>query len=155
MNIEPQELVDVYKAIIEPSGHIDPIGYLSRAYLLSGGDINYHDDEGRIGFYPVKPDDADRVVGSKDVASLQGNIISTLRMEMVLIDELGYADAISEMTYNKSLDGIDDIKKLLEDIIFPRKAKVEDIISLLEPFLNDKQKISKTRKQFFDKLIGL
>lgn len=154
MIITSQQLTDVYVSIIETSGHIDPLGYISRAYLLSGGDINYYDEEGRIGFYPVKPQDAMDIVGSNDVSTLEGNIISTIGMEMVLIDSMGYDDAIKFMTYGKSLKDINKVKDLIDGIIHPRLATVKDIIDMLKPYLSKTQKVSDKEKKFFKELMG-
>jgi len=150
--IDNRTMKEIFFSVIKTSGHIDPVGYLTRAYYLSGGDENYNKD-GKIGFYPVEPDVAFDMVGSKDVFSLEGNIQTTLLMEMLLIKNVGYEAMVGMMTGKESLPEFEKLQKHIVSILYPRKATVKDVIKLLKPVLSDKQDISKQEREFYKLLM--
>lgn len=167
MILTPQELVEVYEAMVKPFGHPDPLGYMTRALIVSEGDPDYIDVEGKRGFLPVLPQDALELVGAQEVQSLQGNLIASLAMDRVLFDQFGTvnkmiiasefgADNVGENLTPKQKQFIEDVDDSREDthkIMYPPFAKVEDIIKLLDENKID-PRLSNKRKSFFEFLLG-
>lgn len=150
--IDNKTIKEIFFAVIKTSGHTDPVGYLARAYYLSGGDENFNQD-GKMGFYPVEPGIAFDMVGSNDVFSLTGNIQTTLLMENMLINQVGYEAMVGMMTGLEELPDFDKLYEKILSILYPRKATVKDVIKLIKPVLSDKQDISKQEEEFYKLLM--
>lgn len=160
MILTAQELREVYEGLVLPFGHPDPIGYMTRAYLLSGGDTDYFGGDGKVGFMPVEPERAAVMIGVQDVASLQNNVAATVTMDMMYfqmyqdIDNMIVAfhfgeQAVDEVTgtytgdIKSFLEEIDDARGIMREIVSPRRATVNDVLVMLRDYMTKKEKPSK------------
>lgn len=153
------ELEQLYTGVVQKAGHPDPLGYMARAIMMSGGNPDYIDVEGKAGFMPVKPELAQSAVGAVDVHSLMGNVVATLAMDRLYFQQRGTIEGMVTMFHSgaTALRPNKDTKEMLaelpaarEDIynmIFPRKATVDDVITLLTP--GKEHRLSKDEKEFF------
>lgn len=164
MELSQLELVELYEAVIKPSGHPHPLSYITRVLLLSGGDPDYIDITGKIGFMPVLPGYANTLVGSNDVATLQGNIMTTLAMEIKLYQETGDLEQMYVMFH----DGIGTVvpsestKEMLtvlpeaivetQELVQPRLATVDDVMSMFES--TDDNQLTDDQLKFFKVLVN-
>lgn len=148
MILSSQELKEVYQALVLPMGHPDPIGYMTRAFLVSGGDTDYFGTDGKMGFMPVEPERVTTMVGNVDVASLQGNVVATITMDMMYfemyqtIEDMIVAfhfgeDSVSvDGNYTgeikQFLDQVDAGRSNMRDIVSPPKATVKDVMKMIQ-----------------------
>lgn len=167
MILSAEELQDLYEAVIKPFGHPDPLGFVTRAIIFSGGDPDYIDTDGLVGFMPVDPTLAMDMVGAQEVQSLQGNLVATLAIDRILFNEY---KSINEMIVRfhfpevqenvletkQAKDLIKEVNETREeilDIMYPKLATVDDVIKLIQE--RDKTtKLTDNQSKFFDKLIG-
>lgn len=162
MKLSNQELRDLYEAVIYPSGHPDPIGYLARALLLSEGDPEFVADDGRVGFMPVLPSDAAKEVGAASVYDLQSNVIATIAMDIqrfadtvaldevsdpmrIVIERASYGDA------EEVLAALPDARATVSELVDPPRATAEDVMRLLRDRNAD---VSTERLRFFGELMN-
>lgn len=147
MELSNRELRQVYEVLVLPMGHPDPVGYMTRALLLSGGDPDYWGVEQKVGFMPVDPALALEMVGVQDVVSLQNNVTTTVIMDQMFYQAYGNTtDMIVAFTYGMdavSLDGtysggiaqflndIDDMRPLVRNIVSPPRATLNDVIKMV------------------------
>lgn len=160
MILGPQELREVYEGLVLPFGHPDPIGYMTRAYLLSGGDSDYFGGDGKVGFMPVEPERAMTMIGVQDVASLQNNVATTVTMDMMYFDTYRDIDsmivafhfgeqAVDEATGTYSgnikafLEEIDNARGMMRDIVSPPRATLNDVLKMLKDYISRTDKPSK------------
>lgn len=164
MILSVDELRGVYESAVRASGHPDPIGYMARAILDSGGDPDYIGVDGKVGFMPVHPDYAAKLVGATEVQSLQGNIIATLAMDIILFQQTqdlrmsmilfhDGQDATQQASDETQdiLDELDDARQHMHDTLFPRLATVEDVIKLLGDD-GDDNNVTDDKMKFFEYL---
>lgn len=166
MILTANQLVELYEGVIKPFGHPDPLGYITRALIVSEGDPEYIGVDGRRGFMPVLPDLALELVGAQEVQSLEANIIATLTIDRLYFDELGSIDkmiiafefgidSISETLTKNQSDFIEDVNDSREEsqlIMYPPLATVNDVIDILEASLVD-PRLSTKEKDFFQFLV--
>lgn len=145
MKLTDLQLRQIYQAVVKTSGHPDPVGYMARAIVFSDGDPDYVDIEGKMGFMPVTPDRAMEEVGSSDVQSLQGNILTTLAMDIQYFSNLktiegmviAFHEGIAALQQQRSeemtdlLDALPQLRSDVLEILSPRLATVEDVIKLM------------------------
>lgn len=160
MILTAQELREVYEGLVLPFGHPDPIGYMTRAYLLSGGDSDYFGGDGKIGFMPVEPERAATMIGVQDVASLQNNVAATVMMDMMYfnmyrdIDNMIVAfhfgeEAVDEVTGTYTgnirafLDEVDNGRGVMREIVSPPRATLNDVLRMLKDYVSKTDKPSK------------
>lgn len=160
MILGPQELREVYEGLVLPFGHPDPIGYMTRAYLLSGGDSDYFGGDGKVGFMPVEPERAMTMIGVQDVASLQNNVATTVTMDMMYFDTYRDIDsmivafhfgeqAVDEATgaytgnIKTFLEEIDNARGMMRDIVSPPRATLNDVLKMLKDYISRTDKPSK------------
>lgn len=140
------ELRQIYESIVKPFGHPDPLGYMVRAYLTSGCDPDYIGDDDKQGFMPVSMKQVKEVLGqTTDIASAQGNIMTTLTMDRILYDLHGSIENMilafhfgeenlpaptSEM--KSFLNEVTENRSNMENIVNPPRATVEDVFKMLE-----------------------
>lgn len=138
------ELRSLYESVIKQSGHPDPVGYMARALAFSDANADYLDIEGKQGFMPVHPDRALKEVGAKNVSILENNIPATLAMDMLYFDQFGRIedmvvafhegiDAVGNPSdeMRELLDNLPELRKSMTEIVAPRLATVDDVISIL------------------------
>ena len=159
MELSPDDLREIYEALIKPSGHPDPMGFMARIILTSGGDPDYVHVDGKMGLMPVTPDYAFNITGSKDVQSLQGNIMTTLAMDTMLFQNLkslkmaiikfhdGFDAESPSPETAEILEELPDARIEIRDAMYPPLATVADVIRLITP--DDKTNISNERLDFF------
>ena len=162
--LSPRELEEVYTAIVSTSGHPDPLGYMARILLTSGGEPNYVDVGGKLGIMPVTPDYALESVGASDVQSLQGNIIATLAMDIQLyavarnIEKMiiQFHDGLDASSASEEtqgiIDGIPETRQAVVELMFPRRATIEDVIDMLS--VAGETTLTPKMRNFFGELRG-
>lgn len=163
MILSVEELRGIYESVVRGSGHYDPVGYMARIILTSGGDPDYIDADGRMGLLPTSPNYAASLVGATEVQSLQGNVIATLAMDisifqqtqdvdmaLVLFHDGEDANASPSPETQEIIDNLPDARTVMYDTLFPRLAKVSDIISLLDG--EGDTDVSSNELQFFEYL---
>ena len=147
MILSPQELKQVYEGLVLQMGHPDPIGYMTRAFLSSGGDTEYFGTDGKMGFMPVEPERVANMVGNVDISSLQGNVVATLTMDMMYFEAYQtITDMIVAFHYGEQaisddgnytgeikrfLDEIDEGRGTMRDIVSPPRATVRDVMLMI------------------------
>lgn len=147
MILSPQELKEVYQGLVLQMGHPDPIGYMTRAFLSSGGDTEYFGTDGKMGFMPVEPDRVANMVGNVDISSLQGNVVATLTMDMMYFEVYQtITDMIVAFHYGEQaisddgnytgeikrfLDEVDEGRGTMRDIVSPPRATVRDVMLMI------------------------
>lgn len=166
MILSQQELLELYEAVVKPFGHPDPMGFMTRAILLSGGDPHFVEGIKR-GFMPVNPNTAFELVGATEVQSLEGNVIASLAIDRINFDKFQNVDdmVISFHFENDVIDTLNRTPKqqtLLNDIeesrndvnqlIYPPLATVDDVIKVLTAN-QESADISKDQKDFFKLLL--
>lgn len=138
------ELRSLYESVVKQSGHPDPVGYMARALAFSDANPDYMDIEGKQGFMPVHPDRALKEVGAKNVSLLENNVPATLAMDMLYFDQFGRIEDMI-VAFHEGIDAVgnpsDELRELLDnlpelrqsmiEIIAPRLATVDDVISIL------------------------
>lgn len=173
MELSNEELRVLYEAVVRPTAasnppHPDPVGYLARAILLSGGDPDYIDVEGNVGFMPVDPDTAFDETGGAEVQSLQGNVITTLVMDIQFFARLGSVEGMiiafheGETAALAQGGGSTEMKQLLgalpearlelQKVLFPRPATVKDVVSFMGKAMDD-DSLPKYQLNFFKQLV--
>lgn len=158
--LSPTELRELYKVLILPFGHPDPVGYVARALILSGGDPAFIGEDGTMGFMPVNLKDVEQMLGQRsDITSLEGNVMTTLTMDMMLFDKYGNIDDMIKMFhfnttigYDDFIDLVDDTRQEVMEILEPRRATVKDVVRVLEGRFND-AKADSTLKRLIEKII--
>lgn len=169
MILAPSQLRDVYEALVVPMGHPDPVGYMTRAVIMSGGDDEYVGGDGRLGFMPVDPRKALEMTGNGNVHDLQNNVSVTVTMDLMFFQSYGtLEDMMVAFHFGEELisgDGnyrgrvktfIDDVNELREDmrkIVSPRQATVKDVFKLLREYLEKDQNINKDIIQVVEKIM--
>lgn len=160
----PEELRGLYEAVVKSSGHPDPIGYMARAMVFSDSDPDYIDVEGRQGFMPVHPDRAMQSVGSRDVQSLQGNVATTMAMDIMYFDQFGSLrdmmvafhegpDAVGSplsAEMKELMDALPELRDEIKKVVSPRLATVDDVIKIL----TRKTTVSKKRIEAFKDILN-
>lgn len=159
MILDSLELRELYEGVIKPFEHPDPIGFVTRALLMSEGDDQYIGEDGRFGFMPMTSEQG-REVGVNDVFSLENNVTAALAYDRVKHDELGNINDMiktfhfpdDELSKNESfIDEVDESRSDTYSIMYPRFATRKDVIELLTE-ASDPNKLTKQEKEFFDYL---
>lgn len=148
MILSPQELKEVYQGLVLQMGHPDPIGYMTRAFLSSGGDTEYFGTDGKMGFMPVEPERVANMVGNVDITSIQGNVAATVTMDMMYFDVYQtIEDMIVAFHYGeeaisidgeytgeikKFLDEVDENRSVMRDVVSPPRATVKDVMRMIQ-----------------------
>ena len=165
MILDDEQLRQLYVGIIKPFQHPDPVGFVTRAILLSGGDSGFWED-GFVGFMPVRPGDAAREVGASEVVTLSSNVSATLAMDRLNFDTyqtiddmvlaLHFPDDFEQGKRTKEqTELLEEIENSREDTLFilePPLATVDDVIKLLKNNA-DAIHVSEKQKEFFDFLL--
>lgn len=152
MNLGANELRQIYEAIILPYGHPDPVGYVTRAILLSGGDPDFFGADGRMGFMPITPEQVAAVTGqTMQVASLQENIMATLLVDTVYFKQYAsvrdmtvatnFGEEFIENETSQISEFLSSVNKNRPDVLKvlnPPKATVNDVINLLRKAMQSK-----------------
>ena len=165
MELSTDELRDVYDVMVRPQGHPDGIGFMARALLLSGGDPDHIDINGKQGFIPLDPDATLATIGVMDVQSLEGNVSAAIAMDIQNMQAVRSVEDMIVATHDginrvgnptketqAVLDDLDEAREEVQDMLFPRLATVEDVIKLLRA--SETATPSKTRMKFFKELIN-
>ena len=138
------ELREILEAVVLPTGHPDPMGFIARMVLFSEADPDYVDVDGKFGILPMTPDFASQLVGATEIQSLQGNIVAALAIDMlnfsvmntleeviIAFHESG-ADTAGPIT-REALKELPQARVNMRELLYPRKATVKDVIKLLSP----------------------
>lgn len=173
MKLSDEELRVLYQGTVKPFQHPDPLGYMTRALILSEGDPDFVDGDDR-GFLPIRPQQVTDL-GVAEVQSLENNVIATLTLDRLNFDKYGTVDNMVLATHfpdepllegdtlnessrtseqNQFLNDIEDARVDVLNILEPRLATVEDVIKVLSDN-RDNMGISKERKEFFSYLLEL
>lgn len=162
-----RELRVLYESIVKPFGHPDPMGYMTRALIMTEGDPDYIGMDGKRGFMPVDPSRALEEVGVSDVQSLQGNVIATLTMDRMLFEsyrtindmiiafhfDMGDEETWeSQPKYKSFIKDIDDSRDDARLMVYPPRATVKDVIKLVSDSETDKR-LDTTELNFFKRLM--
>lgn len=168
MELSSRELLQIYESMIKPFGHPDPLGFITRVLLLSGGDPDYIDSDGNQGFMPVMADVAIEMTGVPEVQTLQNNLTATLTIDRLYFESLTSVDrmiiafhfseeeATGTLT-NEHLDFLNDVNEGRKEslaILYPPIATVENVIELLNEDLID-ERLSTNEKSFFKTLLEI
>lgn len=164
MILQPAELLELYEGVIKPFEHPDPLGYLTRAIISSGGDSDFYED-GRVGFMPVNPTTALQLTGANEVFSLQSNVVTTLSIDRLNFEKYqGVNDMILAFHFDdfqfgnvtrkqqQFIDEIDESRSEVNDLLFPRFATVDDVVKLLQDNQDDFD-LKDSHKKFFEFLL--
>lgn len=165
MILTDEQLRTLYQGVIKPFQHPDPIGFVTRALLLSEGDPDFADGEFR-GFLPLIPSIALDRVGAVEVQSLQSNVVAALSIDRLNFEDYQNIDDMVIATHFPDqlvgqrsqaqiefLSDIDEERSGVLEILEPRAATVDDVISVI----NNSRKslnVSKDRLEFFEYLIS-
>lgn len=148
MILDTKELQMLYQSVVKPFGHPDPVGFMVRAIMGSGGDPDYLDVDGAMGFMPMYPAVAQEMVGNANIASLQGNVTTALAMDQMFFQKyLSVDDMITAFEFGpeyigtdtaevmKFIDEVNDSRPGMLEILEPPNATVADVISIMESSL--------------------
>lgn len=165
MQLNTEQLRDVYEAMVKPVGHPDPLGFMARAILTSEGDPDYIDINGTQGFIPLDPDRAIEQIGVLEVQSLEGNIGAALALDIEHIERFGNSTDMIVATHDglervgnptpetkEMLEALPEAREEMRELLFPPLATVEDVIAVLQA--SDDVKPNKTRMKFFEGLLN-
>ena len=167
MILTDDQLIELYQGVIKPFQHPDPIGFVTRALLLSEGDPDFAEGNVR-GFLPLDPAIASEQVGATEVQTLQSNVSAALAIDRLNFEEYRNIDDMVLATHfpeddingrdrtsaqRQFLSDIDEQRKGVLEILQPRLATVEDVIKMIN---NNRQSlnISSERVNFFDYLLS-
>lgn len=168
MILPTEQLVQVYEGVIKPFGHPDPLGFMTRSLLMSEGNPDFIDVEGKQGFMPALPEVALEMTGATEIQSLQGNLIATLTMDRMFFDKyrsindmmiafhFGEDAALNERS-GKQMSLINDVNEAREDtqdLMYPPMATVNDVIKVLDQSRVDRRLTTK-ETNFFEYLLGV
>lgn len=153
------QLRDIYEAFVVPMGHPDPVGYITRALLMSGGDAEYVGGDGKLGFMPVDPRVAMEMIGTGNVYTLQDNVTATVTMDLMFFTTYGTLedmmvafhfgealvspDGIYRGNLKKFIDNVYEMREDVRDIVSPRRATAKDVFRLLKLHLTDNETANK------------
>lgn len=169
MIILGRNLRDLYEAFILPMGHPDPIGYVTRAIMESGGETDYYDGRGRMGFMPVDPALAMEMTGVQDVVNLQSNVMTTVLIDQMFFRKYGDINdmivafhfgesALSDVGYTPEqrdfLNEVDEFRPQIQEIVSPRRATLEDVVKMIRDEYEGKNKPKKIVSDLVNKLLG-
>lgn len=158
MIVSDTDLRAVYEQIVRPMGHPDPIGYIVRAIMVSGGETEYHSGDGKMGFMPIEPERAQEMVGTSNMLELPANVMTTVTIDMMYFDQYNDLDdmvvafhfgeeAVNDGNYSKEakqfLKEMEESRQVIQEIVSPRRATVEDVIRLMRDELLGKNKAKK------------
>ena len=166
MMLTDDNLRDVYDSLVVPFQHPDPIGFITRALLLSNANPDFSGG-GLVGFIPMSSKAAIEITGVPEIQSLHNNVVAALSIDRINFDRYGttedmiialhFPESISNLPDKTSehIDFINDIDESREDVILilePPLATPEDVIKLLDD-AKDK-KLTGTRAKFFNALLN-
>lgn len=160
MKLAPRQFREIYEGLVLALGHPDPIGYVTRAFIMSGGDDAYYDAEGRVGFMPVDPARVQTMVGTQNVASLRDNVAATVTMDLMFFQQFGTIedmivafhfgeDRVNEVgdgykgDIKAFLDEVDNGRGAMREIVSPRRATVEDVLKMAKASMEGSNKPNK------------
>ena len=167
MTLEQAQLLELYEALVLPFGHPDPMGFMTRAALLSELDPNFVDGQER-GFLPIRADIALEMTGATEIQSLESNVIAALSMDRLNFEKYQTVDDMVIATHfpdtppdpnNRTsaqttlLNAIANERNDVVELIYPPLATVKDVVKLLKEN-KDNIDIPEDQKQFFRMLIG-
>lgn len=169
MILSALELRNVYEALVLPMNHPDAIGYMTRALYMSGGDDEYYDGDGKVGFMPVDPRRAMELVGVQDVSALENNVSTTVLMDLMFYEQYGTIDDMmiafhfgeesvsADGEYSGSLrrflGDINSMRSSVREIVSPRRARLGDVIRMLKRQLEGKYHVDKGMMEVVEKMI--
>ena len=141
MKLTPTQLRLNYKSIIQAAGHPDPIGLMARILLLSEGDPDFIDIQGRMGLLPLTAEQGMQVQVT-DVQSLQGNLLAAIALDKMYFAQYGTIKDMIIAThsndqgklpseYRDLLTHYEEAKQSTSKLLFPRLATVMDVMKLI------------------------
>lgn len=167
MELTQEELIELNEALIKPFGHPDPLGYVARVLATSGGDPDYVDLRGKMGFMPVKSQRAMDMTGAQSVVGLEDNVIATLTMDRMLITQYNgdvdramidfhFENSVNPYTVEQEgfIEGINQARLEVKKLLYPRLATVKDVIEALDQSTISEKLDNKTKK-FIEKLMEM
>lgn len=168
MILTSKQLRELYEAVVKPFGHPDPLGYMTRALLESGGDPDYIDVSGKRGFMPVFPEVALEMTGATEIQSLESNVVATLTIDRMNFEDFRGIDnmiiafhyggeAVDSPRTSQQKEFINDVNESREDVntlMYPPHAKVADVIKVLDTSKID-IRLTTGQQDFFKFLAGI
>lgn len=170
MVVSDTELRGIYEQVVMAMGHPDPVGYITRAIMESGGDTEYIAGDGRMGFMPVDPARAKEMVGPSNMLDLYSNVMTTVTIDMMLFSQYNSLEdmvvafrwgeeAINETgSYTKEqkqfLKTLDESRQDIREIVSPRRATVEDVMRLMRDEVMGKYKPKKSVLDLVNIMLG-
>lgn len=164
MTLNDQQLRDLYFGLVKPFQHPDPVGFMTRALLLSEGDPDFIED-GVAGFLPLNPQSATQETGVPEIFTLENNVVAALSLDRINYDALGSVDQMVIATHfpeddteettkeqREFLEAISENRKDVHDILEPPLATVKDVIRILSDNKQDTS-LSKQEYAFFEFLL--
>ena len=154
MILEQAELKVLYESVVKSSGHPDRMGYMARIMLTSGGDPDYIDISGRVGLMPVDPSAAAQITGATDVQSIQGNVLATIAMDMLIFQQTMDVEMMIREFHREDSDEIlselDEARIEVDKFLHPRRATVEDVMTMIAD--DEDEDVPHDRMIFFEAL---
>jgi hypothetical protein len=164
MKLTDDQLRTLYFGTVKPFQHPDPVGFMTRALLLSEGDPDFVEDN-NIGFMPLDPDHVFERTGVTDVFSLQENVIAALTLDRLNFEQgrsvedmvlaTHFPEVVSDQrtkAQQEFLDAIAENRKDVHDILEPPLATLKDFIRLLKQS-SETANVSKEEQDFFEFLL--
>ena len=146
MELKNEELKVIYQSVVKPFNHPDPVGFIARALLETGGDPDYYGSDDRVGFIPLDPRIAMEKTGIRNMTSLNENIFAAMTIDAMNFEEYGSIDAMIRAFHfgekealnennQKATAFIKDVnssRPAVLEIVSPRKATLKDVMDILK-----------------------
>lgn len=170
MIVSDTELRGIYEQVVMQMGHPDPIGYVTRAIMQSGGESQYIGGDGKMGFMPIEPERAKEMVGSTNMLDLYMNVMTTVTIDMMYFSQYNdIEDMIIAFHWGEEAVTDTDVrtkeqKQFLKDleegrqeiarIVSPPRATVEDVMRMIRDEVLGKHKPKKAVLDLVNLMLG-
>lgn len=170
MIVSDTELRGIYEQVVMAMGHPDPIGYITRAIMRSGGESEYIGGDGKMGFMPIEPERAQEMVGSENMLDLYMNVMTTVTIDMMYfsqyndIEDMIIAfhwgeEAVTETDgrtkeQKQFLKDLEEGRKEIAKIVSPPRATVEDVMRMIRDEVMGKNKPKKVVLDLVNLMLG-
>lgn len=165
MILTDDELRELYVGLVKPFQHPDPLGFMTRALLLSEGDPDFVDGKDR-GFMPLNGTYIIDTTGVPETQSLENNITGALAIDRLNFDQYKDVDLMVIASHeegvfdpnnltseqNTFLSEIQDSREDVLRILEPPLATIDDVVKLLTA-TRDNVNIPANQLDFFDYLL--
>jgi len=146
MELTNAQLKLLYQSVIKQLAHPDPVGYIARALLETGGDPMYYGADDRVGFMPIDPWVAVEQTGISNMTDLNDNVMATVMVDKINFKKYGSIDSMirafqfgeneanndQSVKINAFIKSVNDTRSSVLEIVEPRMATLKDVITILE-----------------------